>query len=57
MKKENVKKTIEKAQKDLKRLSRGKATTNQIRSEYGLEPIKDGDSLTTTIVKFGSYQE
>ncbi len=53
----SIKKTTEKAKEDLNRLSYGKATINQIRNEYGLEPVKEGHFLTTTKVKSCSYPE
>lgn len=34
-----------KGEQDLKRLNEGKAFTNAIRAEYGLEPIEGGDAL------------
>lgn len=46
-------KTTDKAQDALNRLSQGKNTINQIRSEFELEPIEGGDEYSTT-VQFGN---
>jgi hypothetical protein len=45
--------TTDKAQDALNRLSQGRNTINQIRSEFELEPIEGGDEYSTT-VQFGS---
>lgn len=43
------KNTAAQGQRNLERLNSGKATTNEIRKEYGLKPIKDGDER---LIKF-----